>query len=199
MAKLKQRIKLTDEIAIGHRKHMLKKHRAKIRNPRSVWNKIFFWRKWVINRYLKKIGITEKVDDFIDNFAFVIGNVIWCSFVKTLTPERSVFLITHEIQHVIDQRAENPVVFLARYAGDDNFRVESESRSYLAEAELTWWQLGVLLNARATAERLRPYYVGNKGINYCERLLLSYLPVVKRGVITTQAGRDTIEYLKGVA
>lgn len=198
MAKLKQQIKITDEIATKYQKYILKKHRAKIKNPRSIWNKILFWRKRAINKHLKAIGVT-KVDEFLDEFAFVVGTTIYCAFLSDLTPERRVFLLTHEIQHVIDQRAEHPAIFLAKYAGDKDFRVEAEARCYVAEMELTWWQLHVLLNARTTAERLRPYGVGNNGVNYCERILLVYMPVVKRGVITSQSGRDTIEFLKGVA
>lgn len=185
------KIKLTDKLAEDYKKYILKKHKAKIVNPKSRW------RKSAARKFCKKLGIdTRDVDDFLNNYAFVIGRKVYCSFWKRLSPEQKIFLLTHEIQHVIDQRNEGKVKFLYRYYDDISYRVEQEAFAFLAEMELARWQLNTILRPNVLAAKLRSYRVGNKGIAYCERILTAYAPTVKSGHLVSGSGRDTIEFLK---
>lgn len=191
--KIKQKIEITKPVADNYAKYMLKKHKARIVNTKS------WWRKSGAKEFALKIGVEDKeTADFFNNNTFVIGGKIYCSFWDKLSPEKKVFLIIHEIQHVIDQKSVGAAKFLMRYFADLNYRVEREQFAMLAEMEFAKWQLDVILQPSVLANRLRPYRVGNKGVGYCERLLTAYLPAVKRGVVTTQSGRDTIEFFKGL-
>jgi len=153
----------------------------------------------IIGRILVALSIMS-YRRFMKGFVTTIKRTIYVPFrVGTPSPRfglwDQVVIAAHESTHV-KQYKDGGWKFLWNYLRSSTKRANYECKAYHTSFELIFWRYGVLPGATERAKTLKQYGCTKKEIKIVGKYLRSCSETIRRGGVTTRAGKDSIAWLE---
>lgn len=157
-----------------------------------------------IRRAVKCIAPSADIDDYLQKYAFTLGNLVWLPFsLKKPEPKPGIpfawqiITIAHEAVHRLQHKAYGSAPFSWDYLSNEESRAQYEYEAYRTALELgPVLNGGVQYNIPALAEPLRAYGISDASLAYVIQQLTIANDIIQRGGVLGPTSVATIAWLR---
>ena len=147
-----------------------------------------------------RLGFVDR-ERFLRDFVTTIGDRIYAPFTPGIAVGpwdlwQQTMVIGHECHHVLQDRAQQGILFEYQYASNSTKRAYYEMEAYRVNMTLTWIFRNEELSPLGLAALLSDYGCDMADVTMVSKMLTQSLVAIRRGAIPNEACRFEVDWLK---